>query len=99
MGSVVLLTALQGGRQFHRLAVGRMEKSTSPGLQALAHVLPAHKTFLDAEPFQGVEPVLVVGLPQVWIASGLRRLDLWTQGHRPFSPGEAAGFRQTHGQG
>jgi hypothetical protein len=98
-GSTFPPLILIGSRKLNWLAVRRMAIGVPPFLLALVHFLTTDKTLGDTEPFQSVEPVLVIGVTQIWIASFLCGLDLLTQYLDPFGPGETACFRETHGEG
>jgi hypothetical protein len=54
-----------------RLAIG-----PSAYLCTLAHILAAGEPFVNMDPFQGAEAMLVVGLPRLRTAARLRHRDL-----------------------
>ena len=85
--------------QLDGLAMGRVEIGLSPLPLAPAHIPTLDEFLGDAHAFKGVEPMPVIGLSQVRISLGLRRLDFCAQEGTPFRPGEIAGFREAHGHG
>jgi hypothetical protein len=62
----------------------------APSLLARGEVAGAEKVLGRDQTLQRGEPVVIVGVAEIGIATRLRRRDLAGEGGGPFAPGEAA---------
>src|SRR5919197_627196 len=88
-------------RQLDRRAVRRAVGGAVPGLVVARELARASDALRRDEPFERVEPVMIVGLAGVGIAGGLGTLDLAAKRGCSFRPGEHAARvqRERHGEG
>src|SRR5262249_56014755 len=71
-GSILMPVFIPGGRQLDRMAVRCMQVGPSPLLLAPVQICAAHQPLFGAESLQGVEPMMVVAMPQVRVTPFLR---------------------------
>src|SRR6516162_11676362 len=69
-----------------------------PRVAGARQLLRVGQSFGSDDALERVEPVMIVGLAGVWIAGGLRLLDLLAERRRPFRPGERTALVQRHGK-
>src|ERR1700733_9088172 len=76
--------------QLDRRAVRRALAGALPGVARAAERRRVGEALLSDDALERGQPVMVISLAGIWIAGGLRLLDLVAQRRRPFLPGEQA---------